>query len=115
MNLSKHRSTRFVMAKDRLRAVRTPLLESDRQISSEYTIPLFEVVKKKNRIKDTIPVHIRKGSTIIDFYWHLVLKNHLIEPHKHLCLHELETLVFQVHSSSPRVFDQRFLPVVLLR
>ena len=62
MNLSKHRSTRFVKEKNLLKTTRTPLLESKRPISSEYKIPLHEVVKKKNRIKDTIPVHIRNGS-----------------------------------------------------
>ena len=59
MNLSKHRSTRFVQAKDKLKSIRSPLVESHRAISSEYKIPIYEVVKKNNRINDTIPVHCR--------------------------------------------------------
>ena len=60
MNLSKHRSTRFVQAKDKLKSIRSPLVESHRAISSEYKIPIYEVVKKNNRINDTIPVHCRR-------------------------------------------------------
>ena len=68
MNLSKHRATRFVKKKNYLRAIRSPLVESNRSISSEYSIPIFEVVKKKRKIKDSIPVHIRKGSKFFRKY-----------------------------------------------
>ena len=46
-------------ARDKLKSIRSPLVDSHRAISSEYKIPIFEVVKKNNRIKDTIPVHCR--------------------------------------------------------
>ena len=61
MNLSKHRSTNFVHAKDKLRAIRSPLVDSHRAISSEYPIQLFEVVKQKKVLTDNIPVHCRKS------------------------------------------------------
>lgn len=62
MNLEKHRATKFVRSENRLKHLRSPLLESHRNISSEYKIPLYEIVKKKNKSRDTIPVHCRQGS-----------------------------------------------------
>lgn len=61
MNLSKHRATNYVSSKDKLRAIRSPLVESYRSISSEYRTSLHEVIQKKRRQRDTIPVHCRHG------------------------------------------------------
>jgi len=55
MNLSKHRNTKFVRKENLARHIRTPLLEKERTLVSEYPVDIHEVVKKKRRVVDTVP------------------------------------------------------------
>ena len=66
MNLEKFQQTRFVSRQNLGRHTRSPLLISDRTVSSEYASDIHEVVKDKRKIKDTIPVHIRRGYQILE-------------------------------------------------
>ena len=58
LNSAKHRNTTFVAASNERKHTKSPLLVSCREISSEYKIPLLEIVKKKRNMTDKIPVHI---------------------------------------------------------
>ena len=58
MNLKRHRSVTFVPDKHLARRARTPLVERCLQLKSEFDIDIYEVIKKKTRIEDSIPVHL---------------------------------------------------------
>jgi hypothetical protein len=58
MNLEKHRTTKFVLKENLYRSTRTPLLEKNSCLISEYPINIHEIIKKKKNIVDTIPVQI---------------------------------------------------------
>ena len=58
MNIRRHRRTKFVLKENLNRHIRTPLLEKERLLLSEYDIPIHEVIKKKRTDVDKIPVHV---------------------------------------------------------
>jgi hypothetical protein len=58
MNLEKHRKTSYVRPQNLYRHVNTPLLERNRQLNTEFTTDVHEVVTKKKKIDDSIPIHI---------------------------------------------------------
>jgi len=55
MNLSKHRNTKFVRKENLQRNIRTPLLDNEHEMVTEYKVGIHEVVKKKRRDVDKIP------------------------------------------------------------
>ena len=55
MNLSKHRQTKFVLKENLQRNIRTPLLDKEHEMVTEYDVGIHEVVKKKKKDIDNIP------------------------------------------------------------
>ena len=58
MNIERHRNTKYVFEKNLHRYNRTPLLEKETKLVTEYDINVFEVISKKRVNTDSIPVHI---------------------------------------------------------
>lgn len=58
MNLSKHRNTSFAKTENLNRHIRTPLLETHRELITEYPTNIHEVTKKKRADTDKVPVHV---------------------------------------------------------
>ena len=57
-NIERHRNTRYVFEKNLHRYNRTPLLEKETKLVTEYDMNVFEVISKKRVNTDSIPVHI---------------------------------------------------------
>ena len=58
MNLEKHRKTSFVRPKNLYHHINTPLLESNKQLVTEFSTDVHQIVKKNKKICDTIAVHV---------------------------------------------------------
>ena len=58
MNLDHHRSTKFVHADNLRRHNRTPLLQKEQELLTEYSTNVFEISKKKRFNTDKIPITI---------------------------------------------------------
>lgn len=57
LNLVRQRNTTFALEKNLQNNIRTPLVERYHTVNAEYETGVFEIVKKKSKIKDTIAVH----------------------------------------------------------
>ena len=94
MNISKHRTTKFVRKENLARHVRTPLLEKERVLVSEYPVQIHEVVKKKRRDVDKVPglsLNL-KGQLKKIFY---VITHD--STYQFICLPTKQTLVLQIY------------------
>ena len=58
LNLEKQRKTTFALEKNLHRNIRTPLVERYHTLNTEYDTGIFEILKKKSKITDTIGVQI---------------------------------------------------------
>jgi len=91
LNLSKHRVTKFVRKENLSRHVRTPLLEKERSLVSEYETNLHEVVKKKRTDVDKIPGSSLSCSSDIFQY----LKTNMLETYELILVH-VSLFVYQM-------------------
>ena len=89
MNLKKYRDTRYAKEENLYRHIRTPLLERERPLKSEYEIPIREVTKKRRVDVDRVPVHISifvyQLSKLLFFEFIITLHEFLIEGSYKLC------------------------------
>ena len=89
MNLTKHRNTRYALQENLHRHIRTPLVEKERQLVSEYEIPIHEVSKRRRKDVDKVAVHISlfvyQLSKLLFFEFIMTLHEFLRENSYRLC------------------------------
>ena len=89
MNLIKHRNTSYALEANLYRHIRTPLVEKERRLVSEYDIPIHEVTKRRRSDVDKVPVHISlfvyQLSKLLFFRFVLILHEYLQPDSYTLC------------------------------
>ena len=83
LNVKKKRNVKFVDEDNLYRHIRTPLLERENKLNSEFDTKIYEVVKKCKTISDSVPVHLSlfvyQKSKLHFFKFVKFIWDHLIE------------------------------------
>ena len=98
------RKTSFATSENLYRHNRTPLLESEYQLQSEYEVNLHEISKKKKRILDDVPTHIAlfiyQTSKLIFFEFVIDLFNCLEEYRFKICYCDTDSIMLALVEDS---------------